>query len=157
MPGDLPNLTIGGLLMRVHRLSAIADLLSPQQRAALDKAIADLDKVRREWAVAYEKKLRRELQARIKSVEQLIAECGESPHRCADSYPSSIEKRVIAEALKDEGESRNALEPSLKAGLSSADNKLRRYVKPRDFIWDKRLEPAYPRDKYWFLYSASSA
>jgi hypothetical protein len=157
LPGDLPNLTVGGLLMRLHRLSALSALLSPQQRAALEKAKENLDKVRKEWAVAYEKKLQREFQARTKSVEQLIAECGESAHRCAESYPSSIEKRVIAEALKDEGESRNALEPALKAALSSADNKLRRFVTPSDFIWDKRLESAYPRDKYWFMYSASKA
>jgi len=152
MPGDLPKLTLGGLLMRVHRLSAIANVLSPQQQAALQKAQQELDKVRQEWPTAYEKKIQRELKVRITSLEQFLAECDENARGCADNYPSNIEKRVMAEDLKDEAEARNALPVDLKGGLGSVDGKLRRYVKPGAFIWDKRLEPAYPRDKYWFLY-----
>jgi hypothetical protein len=152
MPGDLPKLTLGGLLMRLHRLSAVANLLAPQQQAALQKAQADLDKVRQEWPTAYEKKLQRELKVRITALEQFLAECGENARGCADNYPSNIEKRVMAEDLTDEADSRSALPPELKSGLTSVDGKLRRYVKPGEFIWDKRLEPAYPRDKYWFLY-----
>ena len=155
MSSDLPKLTFGGLLMRLHRLSAIANnLLSPQQQAVLHKAQEELDKVRKEWATAYEKKLEGELKMRITQLEQFIAECGESARACAENYPSSIEKRVIAEHLKDEAQARNALPTTLKGGLSSADAKLRRHVKAGDFIWDKRLEPAYPRDKFWFLYAA---
>ncbi len=155
MPGDLPKLTFGGLLMRLHRLSVIANnLLSPQQQATLHKAQEELDKVRKEWPTAYEKKLARELRMRITAVEQFIAECGESVRACAENYPSGIEKRVIAEHLKSEAESRNALPTELKSALSSADAKLRRYVKAGEFIWDERLEPAYPQDKFWFLYAA---
>ncbi len=152
MPGDLPKLTIGGLLMRLNRLSAISNLLGPTQQAALQKAREQLDKVRKDWRVAYEGKLQRELQIRISSLEQFLAECAEDVRRCADNYPSSIEKRVMAEALKDEADNLNALPAALRAGLTSVDNKLHRYVVPGDFIWDRRLEPAYPRDKYWFLY-----
>ncbi len=152
MPGDLPKLTLGGLLMRLHRLSAVSDLLSPQQQSAIQKARQELDKVRQEWPTAYEKKLQRELKVRLTALEQFLAECGESARGCAENYPSNIEKRVIAEALRDELEARNALPPDLKSGLSAVDSKMRRYVKPGEFIWDKRLEPAYPRDKYGFLY-----
>ena len=158
MPGDLPRLTIGGLLMRLNRLSAISDLLSLTQRKALDTAKRQFDAVRQEWAVAYEAKLKQELPSRLKALEQFIADCEETPRLCADLYPSEIEKRVIVEALKDEAVARNALSPAARAKLSGIDNHLHRSAQSSDsFIWDTRLEPAYPRDKFWFLYVAPNA
>lgn len=157
MPGDLPALTIGGLLMRLHRLLAISDLLSPQQRAALAAAREQLDHVRKEWAVAYEGKVLQELRARLRALDQFANECAENPRGCVDNYPSSIEKRVIVEALKDEATASNTLTPDLRIAITNIDEKLRRYVKPGgNFIWDSRLEAAYPRDKHPFLYASLS-
>jgi hypothetical protein len=153
MPGDLPRLTVGGLLMRLNRLSAIANLLSPGQQKALDTARRQFDAVRQEWAVAYEARLTQELPSRLTALEQFIADCDESGRRCADLYPSEIEKRVIVEALKDEATARDVLSPAARARLSGIDSQLHRFARPADhFIWDTRLEPAYPRDKFWFLY-----
>jgi hypothetical protein len=158
MPGDLPRLTVGGLLMRLNRLSAIAELLSPTQRKALDTAQQQFDTVRQEWAVAYEGRLKQELQSRLKALEQFIVDCEETPRQCADLYPSEIEKRVIVESLKDEAVARNILVPAAHAKLSGIDNHLHRLAQPSDsFVWDTRLEPAYPRDKFWFLYVAPNA
>jgi hypothetical protein len=154
MPGDLPRLTLGGLLMRLHRLSALPDLLTPAQQEALKTGQEQLEQVRKEWPVAYEGKLKQELKARLSSLGQFLSECAESPQHCLDNYPSSIEKRVIAEVLRDEAAARNVLPDELAAAVTNVDNKLRRYVnKGGDFIWDKRLQPAYPRDKYWYLYT----
>src|SRR5258706_198554 len=60
MPGDFAKLTIGGLLMRVHRLASISDSLSPKQKDVLQKATDKLNEVRQQWAVAYEGKLEQE-------------------------------------------------------------------------------------------------
>jgi hypothetical protein len=158
MPGELPRLTVGGLLMRLNRLSAIADLLSPAQRKALDTAQRQFDAVRREWAVAYEGRVKQELLSRLKALEQFIVDCEDTPRQCADLYPSEIEKRVIVEALKDEAVARNILLPVAQAKLSGVDNHLRHLAQASDsFVWDARLEPAYPRDKFWFLYVAPNA
>lgn len=35
MPGDMPRLTLGGLLLRLRRLTAIEDVLSTNQRQAI--------------------------------------------------------------------------------------------------------------------------
>jgi len=153
MPGDLPRLTVGGLLMRLRRLSALTDQLSPKQQNIVQSAQQQLDAIRKEWGVAYEGKLQRELTARLNSLGQFLSECHESPRRCFDGYPSAIEKRVIAQAIADEMEARNTATTITRASLTDFDNNLRRYVKPTDaFIWDARLEPAYPRDQYWYLY-----
>jgi hypothetical protein len=158
MPGDLPRLTIGGLLMRLHRLASISGLLSAQQQTTLANAKQHLDNVRKEWAVAYEGKVSQELKARLRALDQFANECGENPRGCVDNYPSSIEKRVIVEALEDEATASNTLTPDLRVAITNIDEKLRRYVKTGgNFIWDQRLEPAYPRDKYPFLYTNLSS
>lgn len=152
MPGDLPKLTVGGLLMRVHRLSGIASTLSAKQQDVLTKAQQQLDEVRREWTVAYEGKLTREFQARITAFNQFLNEYPDNPRSAAENYPSNAEKRTILEALSDEAASLDILSTDMKNALSATDNKLRRYTQPSSFIWDERLRPAYPEDKYWFLY-----
>jgi hypothetical protein len=158
MPGELPRLTVGGLLMRLNRLSAISDLLSSTQQKALDTARRQFEDVRQEWAVAYEGRLKQELQSRLKALEQFIADCDEAPRLCADLYPSEIEKRVIAEALIDEATARNVLSPTVRARLTGIDSHLHRLARASDhFVWDTRLEPAYPRDKFWFLYVTPNA
>jgi hypothetical protein len=146
MPGDMPRLTLGGLLMRLYRLSAISSLLTPEQQQRLRMAKESLEKTQTQWRVAYEGKIQQELPARIKSLEQFA-------RSCMEIYPSGIEKRVMAEVLKDEAERLAVLSPETRLALTNVDGKIRRNVKPGgSFIWDRRLELAYPRDKYWFLY-----
>ncbi len=152
MPGDLPRLTVGGFLMRVHRLSAISSLLIPKQQEAVKTAQEQLDKVRREWTVAYEGKIAREFQARLTALNQFLNEYADNPRSAAENYPTNAEKRVILEALMDEAANLNAPTADMKNALGATDNKLRRYTQPDGFIWDERLRPAYPQDKYWFLY-----
>ncbi len=155
MPGDLPRLTIGGLLMRLHRLTALSDILSPKQQTILNTAQQQLDSIRKEWGVAYEAKLQREFPARLNTLGQFLGECHEHPRGCFDGYPSAVEKRVIAQSIADEMEARNIVTPVIRAALTDFDNNLRSYVKPADhFVWDARLEPAYPRAQYWYLYVA---
>lgn len=153
MPGNLPKLTLGGLLMRLNRLTAIRDLLSPAQSQSVDKARQQLDEIRKEWRVAYEGKIQREFQSRLTSVGQFLEECADSTRRSDDNYPSAMEKRVMAEVLKDEAVTLNIFDSDMETRLTGIDNGIHRYIHPSKFRWDLRLEPAYPRDKYWFLYS----
>ena len=152
MPGDLAKLTIGGLLMRLQRLSAIKNQLTPGQQEALRVAEGKLDEVRRQWAVAYEGKIKREFQARMTLLNQFVNECVDNPRNCMENYPQAAEKRVMAQVLADEAQHLNIIADEVKGALTSVDNKLHRYTEPGKFIWDQRLEAAYPKDKYWFLY-----
>jgi hypothetical protein len=156
MPGDLPKLTIGGLLMRLNRLSVLPDLLSPSQRDTVKAAQSQFDEVRKEWAVAYEGKIQRELKVRISALDQFFIECADNLRGCADEYPSMIEKRVMAELLHDEAIALKSASPGLTGGLTALDNKIHRYFEKGNFVWDSRLEPAYPPTKYWFLYGRPS-
>lgn len=153
MLGTLPRLTVGGLLMRLQRLTAIRSGLSAAQQQAIAQAQSQLDQVRKDWPVAYEGKLERELPSRIQAYGELLKECTDDARRCADSYPSEIEKRVIIESLLAEAGAHNVLAPQIASQVRNMDGVLKKVTGPSDFIWDKRLEPAYPRDPYWYLYA----
>ncbi|MBX3065152.1 MAG: hypothetical protein U0528_07960 [Anaerolineae bacterium] len=157
MPGNLPRLTVGGLLMRLHRLSALKDQLSPAQRDIVEAAQKKVDDAREQWHVAYTGKIKREFKARVEAIEQYLTECVESVRGCAENYPSSMEKRVIVEQLFQEAVALDELSDDMKKRLPQLDNGIRRFAEPGEFRWDHRLEAVYPRDTYWFLYSTVKA
>jgi hypothetical protein len=154
MPGDLPRLTIGGLLMRLHRLAAVKDMLTPAQQNQLQQAQERFEQMRTEWRVAYENKIKQELQSRTTSLEQFLNECSDNLRSCADNYPSAMEKRVIIEGLLQEAQNLGSFSSDLNTRITALDNKIHRYAQDTGvFIWDTRLTKAYPHDRYWFLYS----
>lgn len=157
MPGNLPRLTVGGLLMRLHRLTAIKDQLNASQREIVEAAQKKVDEVREKWHVAYTGKIKREFKARAEALEQYLTECVESVRACAENFPSNMEKRVILEQLYQEAIALDELGDDMKKRLPQLDNGIRRFAEASDFRWDHRLESVYPRDTYWFLYSAVKA
>jgi hypothetical protein len=152
MPDDFPNLTIGGLLMRLHRLSLLDDLLSDEQRETLDTAQQQVDDIKREWLVAYTHKTTHELVLRVNEWNQCLNECRQNKDECREMYPSVVEKRVMAQILANEARALNALTPEMEKRLNGIDSQLQVFFKPGSFIWDQRLQRAYPQDRYGFLY-----
>lgn len=86
MPGDYPRLTVGGLLMRLHRLSALNKQLTLKQQITMNEAQHRLEEVRRKWAVAYEGKIQQEIKARMITLVQCLSECEESPALCVENF-----------------------------------------------------------------------
>lgn len=152
LPGTLPRLTVGSLLMRLHRLHVISDLLTPRQQGIVAEAQRLLDAARQAWHVAYTGKLKREFKARADALDQYFSECVENPRVAAEHYPSAMEKRVMIEHLYRDLEALNELPDSIKSRLPVIDNAIRRFVDVDTFRWDARLERVYSSDVYWFLY-----
>jgi hypothetical protein len=152
MPDDLPKLTIGGLLMRLHRLSLLDMLLSDEQREALEKAHQQVGNVKREWLTAYTNKIMHELTLHINQWNQLLNECGQDQDECREMYSSVVEKRVMAQVLTDEARKLNVLTPEIEKQLHGIDSQVQGYFTAGSFIWDQRLQSAYPQDQYGFLY-----
>lgn len=145
---NMPSLTLGAVLMRLHRLRALEDKLTPAQRALLDQAEAQVDSVRREWNSHYQKKLVREAEARMRDIMAYMREAQDSPQSAANAYlPEALRRTMIQEIL-------NALpdETALAARARLVDSELRRYVADSDFIWAGDLQPVYPAEPYWWLY-----
>lgn len=147
---SLPRLTIGGLLLRLRRLRALAGQMNAvDQVAALDTRHASL---RQEWAQAYNKKLMREAEARLRDLQTYFAECRDDPKLGANAYLPEAQRRTILHEIAA-ALSPSALEESrLEARLRRIDSDLRRIVRPSEFVWSDILKPVYPAETFWWLY-----
>lgn len=152
LSGDLPRLTVGGLLMRLYRLSRLSDHLSAEQQSIVQDAAINLEAEQAEWGVHYELKLQQELEARLNALSRFLEECREGNSACAASYPVEAEKRVIIEHLRREAAELEVLTPELETRLRQLDHQLRRALTEGPFISDPILQGVYPRDEFWWLY-----
>lgn len=153
MPGNMPRLTVGSLLMRLNRLNQITELLSPRQQQIVADSQKRLEAARKEWHVHYIAKIRREFKARVDAIEQFLNECTDNLRGCAENFPAAMEKRVMIEQMVQEAESLDESVEDMQNRLTPLDNAIHRFAEPGTFRWDKRLEHVYPADRYWYLYS----
>ena len=148
---DSARLTPGAILLRLRRLGALRSQMSDTQAAQYEKLNAKNEAVRKEWGVAYGKKMVREAEARLRDLQTYIKECKEDQKLCAGAYnPEALRRTMIAELI-------TALPPdvdqsALKTLITSVDSGLRRNIRETPFIWAQALQPAYPQDTFWWLY-----
>jgi len=155
LDSDMPRLTLGGLLLRLHRLTSIENLLDVDQQNLVHDARLNFEAERAKWAVHYENKILQELRARLTALEQFLHECGEKRAGCAADYPVQAEKRTMIHHLAHEAARLNILPDDLAAHLKLLDQKLRQLLTEdgSEFVTDERLSVAYPRSTYWWMYS----
>jgi hypothetical protein len=152
LSGDLPKLTLGGLLLRLYRLSRLDEILTADQQKMVQEARTNFETQTSHWAVHYENKLRHELRSRIDAFNHYLNECFEDSQGCTANYPSQAEKRTMIEHLRAEAETHNALTNELRARIGEIDRKLRDQLQESEFIFDERLTGVYPREHFWWLY-----
>jgi len=152
LSGDLPRLTVGGLLMRLYRLSRLSDHLSAEQQNVVQDAAINLEAEQSEWSVHYELKLQQELDARLTALQRFLEECREGNSACAASYPVEAEKRVIIEHLRREAIEGGVFTPELETRLRHIDAQLHRLLTEGPFISAPILEEVYPRSEFWWMY-----
>ena len=154
LAGNLPRLTVGGLLLRLHRLARLDDVwMTSEQQTQIQDAHLNFEAECSQWAVHYGNKLQHELQARLNAFEQFLRECAEKSHGCAASYPSQAEKRTIIHHLHSEASARDVLPDGALARITALDQRLRQVFVDGDFlIADERLASVYPQDTFWWLY-----
>ncbi len=152
LSGDLPNLTLGGLLLRLYRLGHLENLLDADQQTMLQDARINFEAECAKWAVHYETKLQQELHARLDAFDQFLNECGDDLPSCAANYPVQAEKRTIIEHLNDELVELEARPEEIENRLRHIDQKLRRLLVEGDIISDERLAAVYPKGRFWWMY-----
>jgi hypothetical protein len=150
--GDLPKLTLGGLLMRLYRLSRLDDILNTEQQNLVQNARINFEAECAKWAVHYENKLQHELKARAEALLRFLDECSENPSNCAASYPAQAEKRTMIEHLRSAAKEHDVLSEDMAARVRLADQRLRRVFEEGESITDERLKSVYPRESFWWLY-----
>lgn len=150
---SMPSLTIGALLLRLHRLHALESSLTDDQKSLLASIDAQNESVHNEWTQHYNNKLVTEANSRLKMTERYFADCTEDPRSCANNYLPEALRRTVVEDIIAALQRYNASTSELERAARSVDSGLRRFVQPADFIWAQELQPAYPQDIYWWLYA----
>lgn len=154
--GGMPRLTVGGFLLRVHRLAALRHSLNDQQQATFDRAQDQFRAARTNWAVHFTGKIEREWQMRVHLLDEFLRDCEHNgTQNCFENWPPQAEHRTILHHLFAAWQDRTPTLPEQTRELYRVDGGLRRCLSQGDageFLWRAGLEPVYPRDTFWWLW-----
>lgn len=149
---SLPMLTLGGYLMREHRLLSLTDLLSSAEQAQLETAVWQFNSALVEKIIRLETKGRKELDARLRQMEEYLRDL-QNKKGAGMNYETAVEPRVMIAALIHKLEmAPYQLDERVLQQVDLLDRHLRRRWSPGDFIWPEEWQPAYPQIDYWWLY-----
>jgi len=157
----MPQLTMGGFLMRLRRLQLFRDQLKPEQVLTLQDVEEIYELVHDGLNRHYVNKLITEATSRLNVMGYFLDDCIDREHGCMDTtdYNKEAFRRTVIQellhALKCEKVNPGSME-RLKNQIKENDAVLKAHVQPANFIWDELLQPAYPEDDYWWLYAQPS-
>lgn len=153
LKGNLPRLTVGGYLMRQHRLLALRHLLDEDEAGRLDAAIDQFNEALVEKVVRFEERAHEELHARLRQWGEYLKEVGRESLAMGDYYSSHVQTRAMISALLDKLEMPPyKLDTRVLDQLGVYDRLLRNYWESGEFIWPTGWQEAYPKRDYWWLY-----
>jgi hypothetical protein len=156
-PG-LPALTLGGFLMRQYRLDALSAELSEADQARFLKAAQQVNGILAERVVAFEKKAHQEIDARIRQWQEYLRDRDweDSPRQLREQqrrYATAVEARAMLHALTETLQTPPyQLDEQVPQRIEALDKRLRNEWQDGEFVWTEGMEPAYPRDRFWWLY-----
>ncbi len=155
---NMPMLTLGGYLLREHRLLALPELLTDEQRTQVDAAVFQFNQALADRVVRFEAKAHHELEARLRQWEEYLKEAEHGMLQRSSNYSTVVETRTMIHALLD----RLSLPPYRVESrpsqhLTLLDTRLQGRWQPGDFVWPAAWQPAYPRAEYWWLYGQPRA
>jgi hypothetical protein len=152
--GDTPALTIGALLLRLRRLNALQDKLTPEQRRQLQTIQERFENARNEWRLHYEGKLLKEANSRLDNIRTYVKEATDAPRSARGNYPTEALRRTIVQEVLREMHDLNLDSAEVDTKRRDVDGRLRGLLKSAPFLWDAQLQAAYPEQEFWWLYHA---
>lgn len=151
--GGMPKLTLGGYLMRQHRLLALADTLNLDEQQQLSTAVAAFNSALEERIVRFEQKSHRELDARIRQWQEYLRDLERDRDVSRAGYATAVEARAMTNALVNRlSQHPYELKEEIPKRVAMLDQQLRRIWEPGAFTWPEEWQPAYPISEYWWLY-----
>ncbi|CUS04017.2 conserved protein of unknown function [Candidatus Promineifilum breve] len=153
--GGMPTLTLGGYLLREHRLLALREQLTAEQQAQVDAAVAAFNQALADRVVRSEAKAHRELEARLRQWEEYLKDMDRGTFDRASNYDTAVETRAMIAALMNRlSLPPYRLEARPQQHLATLDTRLQGRWQPGDFVWPAEWAAAYPRGNHWWLYGA---
>ncbi|UCC52126.1 MAG: hypothetical protein JSV68_23985 [Anaerolineaceae bacterium] len=149
----MPALTLGGYLMRQHRLLLLQDLLSPAEQVDLSSAVSQYNNSLIEKIVRFEQKAHRELDARLRQWGEYLKDVDRGTAATTSNYSTAVEVRTMISSIINQLQlAPYSLNPHVQQQVSLLDKRLRRSWEPGDLVWPEAWQPAYPNVEYWWLY-----
>jgi hypothetical protein len=153
MKGGLPKLTLGGYLMRQHRLLVLSALLSDEEQVVVDTAVTQFNQALAEKIVRLEQKAHQELEARIRQWAEYLKDFRWERGAALAGYASAVETRVMMTAVTDKLQlPPYQLNPRITEQIALLDGILRSRWRSGPFLWPEVWQRAYPQADYWYLY-----
>lgn len=151
--GDMPKLTLGGYLMRQHRLQHLNDTFDAGQKEEWETAVQQFQDALAEKVVRTEQRAREELGVRARQWGAYLNDVQRERSVAAVNYETAVENRVIAAALVHFLQTPPyRMENGVAPNLDMLDAGLRPYWQAGAFVWPALWEKAYPQSDYWWLY-----
>lgn len=153
--GGLPKLTLGGYLMRQHRLLALSELLTEAEQVQLDTAVVTFNKALVEKIVRLETKAHKELGARNRQWHEYLKDLERDKVANVSSYATAVDTRAMIDAILDKLQMPPyELNPDMLKEVRLLDNRLAQRWTSGEFVWPEAWQPAYSRRAYWWLYGS---
>lgn len=150
---NMPKLTIGGYLMREHRLSVLSDDLNEIDQPRLFAALQNFDQSLIERVVRFEKRAHEELHTRIGEWITYLRDMGSAASTERNYFAGIADTRVVITCIVDKlQQAPYQLEKGILPEVDALDKNLLARTVEHAFIWDEIWKPAYPTPKYWWLY-----
>lgn len=150
---DTPKLTIGGYLMRQHRLQALRDRLTSSEQSRLDAAVERFEQALVEKVVRFEHRVHQELHTRLGEWGGCLRNLSHQMEVDPSYYASVVDTRVVITAMIDKLKNPPyRLDKQIINEVTVLDRNLRSRWQPGEFVWLSLWQPAYPPEKYWWLY-----
>ncbi len=151
--GDMPRLTLGGVLMRQHRLAVLCDRLQPNEQTRLNVSGTRITNLQSENLVRFERRGHQELHARMGEWIGRLRNWADKGRVTTKEYARDVDTRVVITALLERlGEPPFRLDAQIQEELSAVDKHLLGNWREGAFVWSPVWQPAYPRQLYWWLY-----
>jgi hypothetical protein len=153
--GGMPMLTLGGYLLREHRLLSLPQLLTAEQRVQVDAAVFQFNQALADRVVRFETKAHNELEARLRQWEEYLKDIDRGTFDRTSNYDTAVETRAMIKALLDRLQMPPyRVEPRPAQHLAALDARLRGRWRTGDFVWPTEWASAYPLADYWWLYGS---
>lgn len=152
-PGGDRNLqmTGGDLLARLYRLQQQRAELTDAEQSELDTLQSESDTIIKSLRTRFLALAEREVKTRLNSLSWFLDDCAADQKRCRTEFPFEIRNRQrIEELAKLFGT--DGFEEVLATQVKGIDQRIRMSTRASEFVWDKRVEPFFPKSPYWYLY-----
>ena len=151
--GDMPKLTVGGCLMRHHRLPVVRTQLGIAAQKRLEITQQSFTQALADNVVGFEKKMHQELHARLSDWSSYLRHMVSRMVADVAYFTSVVDTRVVVEAMIDELQKPvYHFDQQILEQVTALDNNLQVRWQIDEFVWPAVWQPCYPPEKYWWLY-----